>query len=59
MTADQESLLDDLLASEDANLTGWEIDFLDSLDSNRRERSLSEKQLDVLHRIARKAGLID
>jgi len=57
MTKDQESLLDDLLITEDFGFTGWEIDFLDSLDK-RRDCSLSEKQLDVLHRIAKKARLI-
>ena len=58
MTHDQESLLDDLLETEDANFTGWEIDFLDSLH-NQRGRELTEKQLDQLHRIARKAGMIE
>jgi len=58
MTADQESLLDDLLAAEDIGFTGWEIEFLDSLDG-QRDRDLSEKQLTVLHRIARKAKLIE
>ena len=34
MTTDQELLLNDLLDSEDAGLTGWEMDFLDSLDGS-------------------------
>jgi len=58
MNPDHESLLDDLLADEDTGFTGWELDFLDSLDKVR-SRPLSEKQAGVLYKLARRAGLLD
>ncbi len=58
MTHDQESLLDDLLDTDDAGFTAWEMDFLENLDQERR-KVLSEKQEVVLNRIATKAGLIN
>ena len=58
VNVDCESLLDDLLTCDDVGFTGWEIDFLGSLD-RKRDRELTAKQIEVLHRIARKAGLID
>ncbi len=58
MHGDHESLLDELLECEDCNFTPWEIDFLESLH-RQRDRDLSERQLDKLHAIARKAGLIE
>ena len=56
MTDDQESLLDDILALE-SGLTAWEIDFAENLDASCRTRDLSEKQSDVLNRIAEKNDL--
>lgn len=50
MTVKQERLLDDILAV-DRGLTGREIDFLDDLDQNWRDRDLSERQDDWLQRI--------
>ena len=41
----------------ESGLTAWEIDFADNLDSSCRTRGLSEKQLDVLNRIAEKNRL--
>lgn len=58
MNEDQAKLLDDLLECEDAGFTGWEIDFLDSLDK-QRDRPLTDKQAAVLERISKKAQLID
>jgi hypothetical protein len=46
---DWESMLDELLELEQG-LTGWEIDFLESLDK-LRGRELSEKQLEKLTQI--------
>lgn len=43
MTAEEESLLDDLLEVE-SGLTGSAMDFLESLDG-RRKQPLTEKQL--------------
>ncbi len=57
MDPDQQQLLDDLLATEDAGFTGWEIDFLDSLDG-KRDCDLSEERVNKLNEIARKANLI-
>lgn len=51
MTKDQESILDDLLAA-DSGLTGREIDYIEDLDQNWRDRDLSEPQNDWLQRIA-------
>ena len=51
MTDDQEKMLNDLLAKE-SGLSGWEVDFLDNLNNNWRDRDLSEKQADVLEKIA-------
>tara|TARA_R100001143_G_C3359275_1_gene134520 strand:- start:5158 stop:5331 length:174 start_codon:yes stop_codon:yes gene_type:complete len=51
MTADQEEMLVELLENEDANLTGWEIDFLEDLDKMRRNQDLSDKQADKLQAI--------
>lgn len=50
MTKDQENMLDECLNAE-AGLSPWEIDFIDNLDQNFRERPLSEKQVEVLLRI--------
>jgi len=50
MTADEESMLDDLLAVE-SGLRGKDVDFLESLDENR-EFPLSQKQLDWLDDLA-------
>lgn len=52
MTKDQESTLNDLLAAE-SGLTGWEMDFIDSLDL-LRDRNLTEKQAEKLAAIAQK-----
>lgn len=43
----EEKMLDDLLEVE-AGLTGWEMDFLESLDRTCREHNLTEKQADRL-----------
>lgn len=56
MTEHEQSLLDDLLAL-DSGLTAWEVEFIDNLDKNWRGRDLTEKQEQVLHRIAKKADL--
>ena len=58
MTAEQQSLLDDVLADEDVGFSGWEMDLLESLDK-QRACDLSEKQVDRLGELARKAKLID
>jgi len=50
MTKDQESMLEECLNAE-SGLTPWEMDFIDNLDQNFRERDLSEKQTEVLERI--------
>jgi len=55
MNPDEEQLLDDLLAVE-SGLTAWEMDFIESLDK-QRTRALSDKQRDVVNRIADKVGL--
>jgi hypothetical protein len=43
MSPDQISMLDELLSYDGGRLTGWEIDFLESLDRRRDdERALTE-----------------
>ncbi|MGD8453636.1 MAG: hypothetical protein PVJ57_17620 [Phycisphaerae bacterium] len=59
VTSDMRGLLDELLDCEDG-LSGWEMDFLGSLDVQfDAHDQVSRKQLDKLHEIARKMGLID
>ena len=53
MTSDQEKMLDECLSAE-SGLTGWELDFVDNLDSNWRDRELTERQSDALVRIVEK-----
>lgn len=50
MTEVQEYQLDSLLELE-SGLTGWELDFVENMDSNWRQRELSEKQAETLERI--------
>ena len=54
----QEDLLDELLSLEEG-LSGWEMDFLDNLDKNWRDRELTDNQADKLEQIAKKTGVID
>ena len=50
MTQDEAlEVLDELLALE-AGLSGWEMDFLESLDG-QRERDFSDKQIAVLGKL--------
>ena len=45
MNADQLNMLDELLEYDGGHLSGWEIDFLESLDRRRDDaRPLSENQ---------------
>ncbi len=48
MTEDQLQLLDDLMNSEDCNLSTWEIGFLENLDGNWRAKELTPKQSEIL-----------
>lgn len=50
MTSEQEKMLQECLDS-DHGLTAWELDFIENLDENFRDRPLSEKQVDILVRI--------
>lgn len=50
MTEVELHYLDSLLDCENG-LTPWELDFIESLDENFRERNLSEKQADRLEAI--------
>jgi hypothetical protein len=47
MTGEQEAMLDECLNAE-SGLSGWELDFVENLDQNFRDRPLSEKQVDRL-----------
>jgi hypothetical protein len=47
MTTDQEKTLDECLEAE-SGLAPWELDFIDNLDQNFRDRDLSEKQANNL-----------
>lgn len=59
MTKNQESLLDDLYTSDEwARFTPSEINFLHHLD-NQRRIDLSEKQVDMLHKLAARASLME
>lgn len=50
MTNDEAlEVLDELLALE-GGLTGWELDFIESLDG-QRERPFTEKQIGVLEKL--------
>ncbi len=57
MTADEQSLLDDLLAVE-SGLSGWEMDFIESLDRQCRELTLSPARKQKMDEIAEKVGLV-
>jgi len=50
MTENQEQMLDECLEA-DHGLTPKEIDYLEDLDNNWRDRDLSQKQADWLERI--------
>lgn len=50
MTEQEIAYLDDLLDVE-AGLSGWELDFIENLDTQYRDRDLSEKQADTLRQI--------
>ena len=52
MTKDEQEMLDECL-NANSGLTNWEIEFLDDLD-DRRDRTLSDKQLACLERINEK-----
>lgn len=54
MTKDQQSMLDECL-NAGSGLTPWELQFIEDLDSNWRDRELSVKQSTVLSRINLKA----
>jgi hypothetical protein len=58
MITDHVSVVEELLELE-AGLTAWEIEFLDNLDENWRDRELTESQSRALEGIARKMGLIE
>ena len=57
MTGDEQSLLDDLLAV-DSGLTGWEMDFVESLDRQCRDMTLSPARKQKMDEIAEKVGLL-
>lgn len=59
MTKDQQNLVEDLLQQDVGNLDDWSINFLDSLRNRMWEEELSEKQLNKLHELAKKEGLIE
>jgi hypothetical protein len=50
MTNVEAHWLDCLLELEEG-LTEWELEFIENLDSNWREKGLSDKQRDTLERI--------
>ncbi len=58
MTKDQQNLVRDLLDQEVGNLDNWSINFLDSLEAKMWRETLSDKQLNKLHELAKKEGLI-
>lgn len=49
MTEIQQKMLDEILEAE-TGLTGWEMDFIESLDKIR-DCPLTEKQIDILIKI--------
>jgi hypothetical protein len=53
MTGDQQEIVKDLLDLEEG-LTAWEIEFLDNLYAAYFDRDLSERQEEILDRIAKK-----
>lgn len=50
MSKNEEAMLDECLNAV-CDLTSWEIDFIENLDRNFRDRPLSERQIEVLERI--------
>ena len=54
MTKEQQELVNDLLNLEDG-LSSWEIDFLDSLNTNFKNQELSDKQQQVLDRLSKRS----
>jgi hypothetical protein len=50
VTKDQEDMLDECLNAE-GGLSAWELDFIDNLDQNFRDRELSDAQADKLEDI--------
>lgn len=60
MTKDQQNLVRDLLEHDVENLDDWSINFLENLENKYWEVNtpLSEKQLNKLHELAKKEGLI-
>lgn len=53
MAAEHVKMLDALLALEEG-LTAWEVEFVDDLDRNWRDRELSDKQARALAAIYEK-----
>lgn len=52
MTPDELNMLDELLAYDGGRLSGWAIDFIESLDRRRDDgRPLSARQSDKLREI--------
>jgi hypothetical protein len=56
MMVDQQALVTGLLSAKGDDLQDWELDFLDSLD-RQRKRDLSEAELEALRSIADRVGL--
>jgi hypothetical protein len=50
MTESQKEKLDEIL-EKDSGLSGWEMDFIENMDKNWRERNMSEKQDSTLSKI--------
>ena len=59
MTKDQQGLVRDLLDKEVGNLSDWAINFLESLEKNKWNFPLTEKQLNKVHELAMQEGLIN
>ncbi len=59
MTKAQQNVVRDLLEQDVRNLDDWETNFLDSLETNQWDTTLSFKQKNKLHELAKKEGLIE
>lgn len=61
MTRDQQSLVRDLLDQDVGSLDDWSINFLESLEDKywQLTQPITQKQIDKLHELAKKEGLIE
>ena len=55
MNTEQQELLDDLL-NVDSGLSAREIEFIEDLDKNWRDRDLTNKQWEWMEKIAQRVG---